>query len=245
MPPKSPLKSVTRQRPPQATTFVSTALEVMGGAPGAIQASTVASQVPASCLKSSCSGPGLGIGGSAGACARTAGAAATVATRVRNSNRSGLIGGPPWISDKVRHYLLAVASVKTIDALLESVRRAKRSASSSGASVRRAKRSISCSGASVRRAQRSVSSIVSRRIHSDATRLMMSSAQRSAPHSDSEPGEQVELPEVVLRGPVEWLHPVDLEHREAEHVDPRDRPGASREVARASEDPRFGGAVPG
>src|SRR5437879_825625 len=102
MPPKSALKSVTRQRPPQPTTFVSTAFEVMGGAPGAIQDSTVASQVPASCLKSSCSGPGLGIGGSAVAWARTAGAAANAANSVRNSSRLDLIGRPPLdFSDKV------------------------------------------------------------------------------------------------------------------------------------------------
>jgi hypothetical protein len=36
----------------------------------------------------------------------------------------------------------------------------------------------------VRRAKRSVSSDVSRRIHSDATRLIMLNAERSAPHSD-------------------------------------------------------------
>src|SRR3989442_5743945 len=40
-----------------------------------------------------------------------------------------------------------------------------------------------CSGASVRRAERSVSFLVSRRIYSDATRLVMPSAERSAPHS--------------------------------------------------------------
>src|ERR1044071_3870411 len=95
MPPKSPLKSVRRQRPPQARTLVSTAFDVMGGAPGAMKASTVASQVPASCLKSSCSGPGLGIGGSAAAGARTTGAAASVASRVRYSSRLHLMGGPP------------------------------------------------------------------------------------------------------------------------------------------------------
>ncbi len=46
------------------------------------------------------------------------------------------------------------------------------------------RRLLPFSGASVRRAQRSVSSVASRRIHSDARRLMTSYAQRSAPHSD-------------------------------------------------------------
>src|SRR5206468_9922004 len=159
MPPKSPLNSVTRQRPPQPSTFVSTAFEVMGGAPGAIQDSTVSSQVPASCLKSSCSGPGLGIGGSAGACARTAGATATVATRVRNSSRSDLIGGPPWIA-QIRFDTTSPRSCASRAAFLK-------------------------------------------------------------------PGQQVELPEVALQGPVERLHPVHLQYRETEDVDAGHRPRAA------------------
>ena len=56
------LKSVTVQRPPSMRLTVSTPLETVGGLPGSI-ISTVASQVPTSCLSNSCSGPGLGSGG--------------------------------------------------------------------------------------------------------------------------------------------------------------------------------------
>jgi hypothetical protein len=35
----------------------------MGGAPGAMNISTVASHVPSSCFSTACSGPGFGAGG--------------------------------------------------------------------------------------------------------------------------------------------------------------------------------------
>src|SRR5688572_467900 len=56
------LKCVTRQSPPHETSFVSTPEET-DGSPGPIQASTLASQVPATSLKIACSGPGLTGGG--------------------------------------------------------------------------------------------------------------------------------------------------------------------------------------
>src|SRR5918995_2310792 len=59
----SPLKSVMRHRPPQPRTLVSTPVDFIGGAPGAMVISTTASHVPASFLNSSCSGPGFGTGG--------------------------------------------------------------------------------------------------------------------------------------------------------------------------------------
>src|SRR5688500_17684482 len=79
----SPLKSEIRQRPPHPTTLVSEPLEVMGGAPGAMNISTTASQVPSSSLKSMCSGPGLGAGG-ASCCAAT-GPASPIAPRAAAS----------------------------------------------------------------------------------------------------------------------------------------------------------------
>src|SRR5438552_1093684 len=71
-----------RQSPPQPTTLVSTPLEVMGGAPGAMNISTTASQVPSSCLKTMCSGPGFGMGMPCCAAARPA---RTVTPRVTAS----------------------------------------------------------------------------------------------------------------------------------------------------------------
>src|SRR3990170_5086343 len=69
------LKSLIRHSPPQPIVLVSVPLLVIGGAPGAMNISTVASQVPASISSTLCSGPGFGIGMS---CA-TAGLAKTSA----------------------------------------------------------------------------------------------------------------------------------------------------------------------
>src|SRR5687768_15243014 len=55
------LKSVMRHRPPQPTVFTSTPFDVIAGAPGAVSSIT-ASHVPASCVSTACSGPGLGTG---------------------------------------------------------------------------------------------------------------------------------------------------------------------------------------
>src|SRR4051794_40377315 len=62
MPMSSPWTSWTRHRPPPIRVFVSTALETCGLPPGSIRDSTVASQTPASFLRTPCSGPGLGSG---------------------------------------------------------------------------------------------------------------------------------------------------------------------------------------
>src|SRR6185369_8913962 len=105
--PISPLKSVIRQSPPQPMTLVSTPLEVMGGAPGAMNISTVASQAPSSCLRMACSGPGLGMGGMPSWAARgpariTAATAAASAVLIRfiappssERSRAGLWPAPP------------------------------------------------------------------------------------------------------------------------------------------------------
>src|SRR5262249_15610791 len=58
-----PLNSVIRQRPPQPRREVSTPVDTEGGAPGALNDSTFASQVPAPSLRTACSGRGLGSGG--------------------------------------------------------------------------------------------------------------------------------------------------------------------------------------
>ncbi len=59
IPPKSPLKSLIRQSPPQPIVLTSVPLLTVGGAPG-MNISTVASQVPASIASTLCSGPGIG-----------------------------------------------------------------------------------------------------------------------------------------------------------------------------------------
>jgi hypothetical protein len=56
------LKSLIKHSPPHPIVLVSVPLLVIGGAPGAMDISTVAFQVPASISKSLCSGPGFGIG---------------------------------------------------------------------------------------------------------------------------------------------------------------------------------------
>jgi hypothetical protein len=58
----SPLKSVIKHSPPQPTIATSVPFDVITGAPGG-DISMTASQVPSSIFRSSCSGPGLGIGG--------------------------------------------------------------------------------------------------------------------------------------------------------------------------------------
>src|SRR5688500_4409240 len=73
----SPLKSVIRHRPLQPRVLTSTPLDVIGGFPGSAMISTVASQVPTSIFRTSCSGPGLGVGG----CCPTGVAASAVAQK--------------------------------------------------------------------------------------------------------------------------------------------------------------------
>jgi hypothetical protein len=85
--PISPLKSVMRQRPPHPITLVSVPLEVMGGAPGAMNISTVASQVPSSCFRIACSGPGFGPDGMPSC-------AATRPARSATPTTTDTVGGP-------------------------------------------------------------------------------------------------------------------------------------------------------